>query len=281
MIANYAYPIVFQLTSPFANLAFNNPLGNGGVYLLDNSGCSIGPTTRSTSDNIPQADGAILHHRFLTGTQMTLAIQLWEEDREKPACDDLLQEMQDDLLGAFRSLLNAGDNEGRISWDVYNGGGDRMLDDLRLLVYPTVAINTDGITVVTVTVDTKYPYAEDLTQISTNVTGTTPITNGGNADFWPVWKVNGPFSAFVLLNNTTGLQIEYDASQPGAASVGGGDYAEIDTFGGTIFLNGSGADLSAGIVELNSDDFPLIPGANSITLSTAPSADCLYQAAWA
>lgn len=282
MIANFAYPIVFDLTSPYANLSFNQQIVGSGIYLLRNSGCSVGPSTRTTRNNIPQADGSIPHHAFLTGTEMVLAIQLWEEQGDtKPACDDMLQEMLDNLLGALRSLLNAGDNEGRISWDVYGGGGDRMLDDLRLLVYPTVALNDDGVTEVTVTVDTQYPYAEDLNQVETNVSGTTVVTNGGNADFWPVWKVNGAFAAFTLVNNTTGLQIEYDSAQPGASAVGGGDYAEIDTFGGTIFLNGNGADLSAGIVALNSDDFPLVPGPNSITLTGAASADVLVNAAWA
>ena len=286
MIANFSYPIVFQLTSPFMNLAFNQQIVNSGIYLLRNSGCSIGLTTRSTTDNIPQADGSILHHRFLTGTQMTLAIQMWEEPGDnRPACDTILQEMLDDLLGSFRSLLNAGDNEGRISWDVYGGGGDRMLDDLRLLTYPTVSLDDSGVTEVTVTIDTQYPYALDLTQVVTNVTGTTPVTNAGNADFWPVWQVNasgGSITTFTLLNVTTGLQIQYDSSQPGASAITAGNYAEIDTFKGTIFLNGSGADLSAGIVELNSDDFPLVPGVNSITLTGAnANADVLVNNAWA
>lgn len=279
MIADWTVP--FDITSPYGPMTLNE-ISALGCYRLRAPGCKIALPLRQTTSFIPQADGAIPHRRFLGGVSMLLPIQMWADDSENgpPACDDQLQDMLDYCQGVFRSLLNAGDNEGRIAW-LPSGQAERMLDDVRLFVYPIPSyVEGTLIVEVGVTIDTKYPYAEDLTQTETNVSGTTVLTNGGNADFWPVWKVNGPFSTFTLLNNTTGEQIEYDAGQPGAASVAGGHYAEIDTFGGTIFLDGNSTDLSAGIVELNSDDFPLIPGANSITLTGAPSADALYQAAW-
>lgn len=286
MIADWSVP--FVLTTPYANLEFNVEMPGLGLYLLRQDGCSTGISVRQTTDNIPQADGSIPHHRFLTGVQIVLAIQLWA-DADSIACDEQLQTMLDTLKGAFRSLLNAGDNEGRIAWEPVGGSSAdstyRMLDDIRLLVYADpkpISLETEWVWEVGVTIDTRYPYAEDLTQIQDTVTTTATLTNLGNADFWPVWKVNGPFDTFTLLNEDTGLQIVYDSSLPGAVSVAGGDYAEIDTFQGTIFLNGSGADLSAGIDALNTDDFPLIPGDNLISLTgDPPDADCLYQAAWA
>lgn len=251
-----------------------------GLYLLDQSVCAVNVDTRVTKSNVPQANGSILPARFLTGASMVLKIQMWE-DEDTPACDELLRLMLDELSGAFVSLLNAGDNEGRIEW-VTPGANTRMLDDIRLFTYPSsLQFDDNTIPFITVAVDTQYPYAEDLSQSSPTVSGSFSITNGGNTDFWPVWKINGPFSAFTLENTSRGQQIEYDDTLPDAVPVAGGDYAEINTFTGTIFLNGSGADLSAGIVELNTDEFALGPNAENLVLTGAPDAVLLHQAAWA
>jgi hypothetical protein len=228
-VPNWSAPTQFDLTNPYnTSMSFNVQTADG-IYLLDQSQCSFDITVRSTTDNIPQADGYIPHHRFLTGVQMPLAIWLMETP-ESPACDELLVTMLDNVSGAFRSLLNAGDNEGRLAWEVA-GQNERMLDDIRLLVYPTFEMDTKG--VVTVTIDSRYPYAQDLTQTRTGIEDgdTATLTNSGSADYLPVFQVNrlngvtgsGSVPSFTIENITTGIQLEYNDGLPGAIAITGAD----------------------------------------------------------
>ncbi len=283
-------PQQFDLTNPYSGtLTFNVPTAEGYLFSLDQDACSFNIVVRSTKDNVPQADGSILHHRFLTGVEMVLTVKLWTED-EKPACDADLANMLDLLSGSFRSLLNAGDNEGRLAWEI-EGGSERMLDDARLLVYPLFT-NQGGLNpVVTVTIDSRYPYAEDLNQTLTPCADGVPVTltNTGTADFFPVFQVNrlngstsaSAVNAFTIDNLTTGEQFNYSDALPGADPISaGGHYAEIDTFGNTIFLDGNGANLKAGVDELTSEYFPLVTGANQILISGCDM-DVLWQNAWA
>lgn len=271
-------PAEFVLTNPYmGTLVFNTPYPDGRVFRLDGAGCSFDITVRSTKANVPQSDGSILHHRFLTGAEMGLSVQLWDENTGLPACDAVLATMLDQLSGAFRSLLNAGDNEGRLAWAVA-GGQERMLDDVRLLVYPayTNPVGTQG--VVTARIDSQYPYAQDLGQTTTHIAdgGTVVINNTGSAAYFPVFKVSkaGGTSSFFLYNDTTGEHIFYSGT-----TIPNGSYAEIDTFRNTIFMNGSGADLLDS-VDVTVTLFPnLIPGNNSIRIVDA-DVDVLWAPAY-
>lgn len=256
-------------TLPF-NTDTTGTFGFSGYYMLNEQGCALRNTVRSTKEFIPQADGAILHRRFVGGMEMDLAIQLWETPSQ-PACNDLGQLMLDELMGYLINLLNAGDNQGRISWTP-DGQQARMLDDLRLLSYPAESHNT-GIMEVTVTLDTVYPYAADLNQLSAGIPDV--ISVDGNRPTYPVWQITG--SSWTLTNDDTGQQIQFDDSLPGCPDVGGG-YVEIDTLRNTAFLNGSGANMSPGIVMENSDFFMLSPGDNSIS---GASGTYLVNSAWA
>lgn len=290
MIPIWTPPVDFILTNPYSTslstfLYLNTQLTDR-LYLLDKSACTITPTVRQTTNDIPQANGSILHHRFLTGVQVQLKIDLWQT-KAKPACDDLLADMVDELMGAFASLLNAGDNEGRLAWEV-PGKNERILDDVRLLVYPTLVVN-EIFSSVTVTIDTKYPYAQDLTQIRTPIDdgSTVTISNTGTSEYFPVFQVNklndviqGGTAAFTIDNAANGKQFAWDASQPGGSAIGGADYGEIDCFGNTMYLNGNGANLTPGIVMLSSEYFPLEIGDNDITINGAAT-DVLWAPAWA
>jgi hypothetical protein len=268
------WSVPFSLTSAQYSptpLAFNTPVSfasGTGTYFLRADGCSLANQVRQTKDFVPQADGAILHRRFVAGMEMTLAIQMWESDSQV-ACDTLLQEMTDALMGYLYGLLNAGDNEGRISW-VPEGGSSatstsRMLDDIRLLTYPAESNQTAAYEVA-FTVDCAKPYAEDLTQLAPVVGGA--VVNNGNRPTYPVWQITA--SAFTLTNTTTGDSFSFDDSLPGCPNVGAG-YVEIDTFRNSVTIVTAGPTLSngaAGVVMTTSDFFLLVPGTNTITLSS-------------
>jgi len=306
-VPNWSAPTQFDLTNPFNGMMSFNVQTSDGLYLLDQSGCSFNINVRSTTDNVPQADGSILHHRFLTGTTVALTIQLWDEWTQqpdgqwegkpdgKPACNALLAEMLDNLSGALRSLKNAGDNEGRLAWEI-EGGNERMLDDVRLLVYPTFQMDTLG--VVTVTLDSQFPYAQDLDQTRTPCEDGVPVTltNTGSAEYYPVFLVNmlndviNPLSVHDFVITVTHLvgtmpetiaQFVYSDAFPGADPISaGGHYAEINTFLNTIFLDGDGANLKAGVDELNSE-YPLFPTGTFEVEIEGADCDILWAPAYA
>lgn len=280
-------PTEFVLTNPYSTYLSINTQQSDRLYLLDEKGCDFKIGVRSTKDNVPQSDGSILHHRFLTGVEMELAIQCWERP-EFPASGALLVEMLDDVSGAFRSLLNAGDNAGRLSWEI-DGGPTRMLDDIRLLVYPAMR-TADGLAVVKVTIDTEYPYAQNLTEVRTECSDGVPeaVVNTGSADYFPVFLVNklgnvpsgGSVSDFTITNTSTGQQFVYSDSLPGAIPIpAGGHWAEINTFRNTIYLDGDSSDLKAGVDELNSEYFVLQVGTNNIVIDGCDM-DILWAPAW-
>lgn len=274
-VANWASPYQFDLTNPYNGTMSFNVQTASGLYLLDQSKCKFRVGVRSTKSNVPQSNGSILHTRFLSGAEMDLSIQLWEEN-DKIACDTVLQNMLDDLSGALLSLLNAGDNEGRLAWEVA-GGNERMLDDIRLLVYPDAEVLDSGLTVVTCTIDSKYAYAEDLTQQLTTITsgGSQVLTNTGTSETFPVYKVKGTFSSFTLTNTTTGESLVYSGT-----TITSPDYVEFDSFNNTAFLNGNSTDELPSL-DITSSLFPVLgTGANTVTI-TGADVDVLWNPSWA
>jgi hypothetical protein len=298
-LADWTVP--FSLTSAVYSatpLAFNTPVvfpSGTGTYFLRSDGCSLDNQVRQTKDFVPQADGSILHRRFVAGMEMSLAIQMWE-GTDNVACDSLLQEMLDDLMGYLYGLLNAGDNEGRISW-VPEGGSSatstsRMLDDIRLLSYPKESQQSAAYEV-TVTIDCALPYSEDLTQLAPSIAGGGgTVINNGNRPTYPVWQVyngSGANLAFTLTNTTTGDSFSFDDSLPGCANIASGEYVEIDTFRNSVTKVAAGPTLSnvaAGVVMTTSDFFSIPPGSNTITLvattgSIGGASQALINAAFA
>jgi hypothetical protein len=294
-LADWTVPMT--LTSPQGTLLLNQYTSVSGsqcYFLLTPQDCKVGPTLgelvtrleriRATKDNVPQGDGSILHHRFLPGMVMNLAVEFWKTvgGEGEVACDDLLQLMLDELMKHVRALQNAGDNQGRLSWSPA-GQADRMLDDIRMLTYPAEEIlETSAGLQVQFAVDSQWPYMEDLNQTTTNIVAANTITNGGSAPFYPVFHVNGGGTNFQLVSLTDlddqGNPKEIDWT----GSIGGGHYIEIDTFRNTMFEDGSGADVLGGLDFTTSDFWTLLPGMNDITLSgDFASVDVLWQNAWA
>jgi hypothetical protein len=264
------FSVPMTLTSPYGSLLLNQQTAEG-IYLLDPGACSFDIEVRSTKDHIPQGDGDILHHRFLTGTEVPLSIQLWETP-DQVACDDLLVTMIDALTLHTRGLLNAVDNDGRLAWTVA-GGNNRILDNLRMLVYPKQTLQ-DAVTVITCTLDSEFPYAQDEAESTTNrieAGGTAVLNNTGTAVYYPVFKVDST-GVFTITNVTTGVQLVWNA--PVYAG-----YAEVNCFRETIYENGDEANLKYGVDELNSDYIYLVPGANTITI-TGAGTDILWAPAW-
>lgn len=296
----------WQLISPAGTLNFNADVSLGtvplGHYLLDRTKCAAGTALRVTRTDLPQADGELTHRKFRSGYVLELNVQLWSYGKGQPACDGTLREMGDLLDLHLNALMNA---DGRILWQPSswpdNGPvlSQRMVDKVRFLGpsgtgasgFTSVAVEQDpdgpGVSVGFALLS-PVPYAVDFTQIETNIVGGATLFNAGNADFYPVMQVHGPCTSFAITNNSvtdengTVLSLVYDSTLPGAVTIGGGHYAEIDFFRETIFLDGHFADLSAGIDATLSDFFPLVPGNNALTVGayTGSEIDVLWQSAY-
>lgn len=274
-----------------------------GFFFLDGSKCAAGAAQRITRSNIAQADGEITHRKFKSGQVLELTVQLWQ-DIEHPACDGVLREMGD-LLDLY--LTSIENDDGIIQWTPTPFPGDGALYDREFVQLRSlgpsgqgassfVSVNAERdeasvLTTVTFALLSPIPYAIDATQTTTEITDGTTVINTGNADSFPVLKVFGPTDSFAITNESildeqgNPLSIAYDASLPGAVSLGMGDYAEIDFFRNTIYLNGNeAASLKAGINVMLTDFWPLIPGENLFGVSGGYAGDLiqmLWQSAWA
>lgn len=262
----------FELQTDAGNLTlFDGSAADGFVPIPDQ--CDVGADLRVNTENIPQADGSLFHRRYRRGMVMRFTAQVM--DGGAVAQGSARAAAIDELRLHLNALQNG---DGRIVWAV-PGGADRMLDRIRLL--ERLSYGGGLLKQVSFMVESPFPYAlTEAEQTIATITTTGTITNAGNADTYPVWKVNGASTAFTLENTTTGLKIEYDSTLPGASAIASGHYVEIDTFRNTAYLDGDVANRKAGIDLLLTDFFPLVPGENDIEI-TGATVDALVNDAWA
>ncbi len=285
----------------YFNLDFDTDFSEGLRFQLVPLKCNANLPVRVTNDDIPQGDGAIPHRRWRSGFTVHLAVELLkripgggDEDLEA-ACDEDLVYMLD-LLGLhinsmIRTGLVSGYPNARLFFTPSGAGplGDRMFDRCQLNTGGSVSLSEGSIgPQVEWDMDTAFPYYIEATETQTMLsdTGVQIITNNGNTDYFPVIKVYGPTSGFVLLNDSVTdpqgnpLVLYYNSSLPGAAAIGGGAYVEINMFGGTAFKNGNEDNLLAGIDMRYTSFWPLVPGDNLVA-SIDATALVLSNGAWA
>lgn len=285
------WTVGFRLESEAGTLLLNQETPGLGWFILNDRKCSTGVPVRVTSDDVPQGHGRIRHARWWAAYEAHLAIQMWETP-EQPACDEVLQQMGDELARHINALMiqRTAGLGARLFWlpTGYLVGStpmERMMRDVQLSSGRTFSAEDNE---VEFDIDCELPYAMDSEETVTALSDGVPvtITNPGSTDFLPVFRIDGATSAFTLENASVldpagnPLQVVYDDTLPGAVAIGGGDYLEIDFFRNTAYLNGSGADRISGIDIRVSDFFPIVPGPNSITL-TGASGTAHTNGAWA
>lgn len=307
MILEFENP--WQLQTPQGTLEFNKQItvapGLKGAFILNPARCQGGTARRITRTNIAQASGEITHRKFKQGYVVELNAELYEEyPGENPACDVLLRAMGDLLSLHLEAVEN---NNGRLVWtpSANPAVNDRMLVGARALgpsgieggSFVAVAVEREGsgtIVAVTFAFLSDRPYAIDAPQTTTALADGVPatLTNTGTSGYHPVFKVNGPTSAFTITNNSlldeqgNPLQIVYDSTLPGALAIAGGHYAEIDTFRDTVYLDGNSSNLKPGIDVLETD-FTAVDGSGFLAVGAnileivGATCDVLWQAAFA
>lgn len=249
---------------------------SGDRYLCVRDGCEASRTLRVVSDPVPQGDGEIFHRRFTDGTQIDLTFQLWQDDA--PACGAAVRVMYETLAQHLSAILNEG---GRYLWLPTDYSDQRMMDEARWLSPIVQTYAEGGIVQVAFSIDSPFPYFIDSLQETIPMLDGVPliVTNDGNASYYPVFLVQGPATDFTIENADNGLQIVYDSGRPGALALGSGDYAEIDCYRNTIYLNGIGANLKPGIDPEQTDYFTIDPDVNNLEI-TGADADLLFNNAW-
>jgi hypothetical protein len=294
-MANVEWAVEHELTSDYGSLFFNRVDGSTGrVYRIQPDGYKMIPSLRVTQDNLSQADGSVLHPRWTSGltTVMTVALNVQINPDQgpdyEPACEQDLREMMDDLILHLNAIRHTHDDNQRLYWTPSGLGDQQLLQNIELLAIWDPTTDLGGLeTLVTFAIESPFPYCINSTQHSTDLADGVPttLTNMGNAAFSPVIKVDGGTANWTITNaddldpDGVPFTVVYDASRPDAEPIPG-SYGEIDFFQGTIYNNGSGADLIAGIDPATTDFWHLNPGDNEITISGA-TATILWNDAWA
>lgn len=285
---NIEFDIPMSIISPFLpdGLLINQLVPSGEsdtsyYFLVRPSGYQIVPGKfRSVIDSISQADGVSMQAPYIDGLVATMTVEYWESVSNSIknlalACAQTAREMDQLLLGVLNSLrvwTTDPNTMQRYEWTPTGAGSDRLLTNVLLTAWPTLALQDPPPGVQrTFSLGTPFPYAIDITEIDTVITdgGTAAITNAGNAAQSPVMRVAGPTTVFLITDEDSGQTVSYDGTRPGAVAIGSGHYAEIDFFQGSIFLDGDGADLVAGLDPTVTDLFLLEPGTNNIGVSGA------------
>lgn len=290
------WSIPFTLKTPKGTLKFNTGQGGSGVnandlYLFDEAKCHAGlASLRTQNDDSPQSDGAIFHRSFKSYYVASLDVELWlgAPGSADPACEADRVRMLDNLMLHVNALvdpeladLEAGNCQ--FKWDPSGAIPARMMNQVRLLTWPQETLETPLMTLA-FELESPFPYTMDVAETVTVIDASETVTNLGTTDFFPVFKVHGPVSQFSIQNATDLMFIDYDAALPGAVAIAGGHYAEIDTFHNTIFLDGNGANLMAGLDVATSDFWQLVVGANSLSYTSdnvLSSCEMLWNNAWA
>ena len=280
MSAILEWTVPFTIQSSRGTLTLNDDANVLGTYLIQQEGCEALRDLRVVVDPIPQADGQINHQRFTTGYEVQLLVSLWENGREKPACDEQARVMAEELMLHLNTMLN---DDGRLFWTPTGLGDQRLLDSARLASIGPWTLAQPGIPQITFRLDSPFPYVYDFTQVTTSLIDGVPqvVNNLGNVDFYPVAKVYGSTTLFTLRNDTLNQELIYDDSLPGAPTIGPGDYMEFDFFRNTAFLNGTGADGKPGIYMELSDFWPIQGGTSNTLDITGADADILWNHSYA
>lgn len=275
---NLEWDCPHELLSPAGAVNFNTiyagtsgPVPNC-IYLLQPDAYKIVPLIRVTADNISQQDGSVLHPRFISGQQATLKVMygIFPDGvgpEMEPACGADLRLMHEFLMVNIQSLLRVTDgvdpNTGqRLIWTPTGAGDTRILQAIQTLTWPDPSRDGQE-TFIEFEVESPFPYAINGTPTPLSLSSgvNTLIPNNGDAPFYPVWEVASGVTTFTITNNDdTSQMITYNG-----ASIGG-TAAEIITFDGTIFQDGSGADLSAGLDPTATDFFPIAPGGTNVQI---------------
>lgn len=288
-MANLEWEIPHQLTSIYGALNINVPdPDTGRVYRIQPDSYKMIPSLRVTQDNISQEDGSVLHPRWKSGmtTVMQVALNIMDDPDEggskefKPACGADLREMGEELVLHLNAIRRLAADVQRLYWTPTDYGDQRLLQDIMLLAIWDPSYDLGGIeNLISFAVESPFPYAIDFTQESIEIVNdaTVAVTNAGNSPFSPVMQVTGPGGGattdFQILTDGdpdpdgNARRVVYDSTRPGGVAIPAGHYAEIDFFQGTIFKDGSGADLIAGINPEQTDFFHLNPGVNNIQAS--------------
>lgn len=273
-----------QIISPRGVVSLNDMgLGSSGLWwkVLPDS-YKIVPTLRFVQDNVSQQDGSVLHPRFLSGQVATFKVEYrvaTSAPEYNGACDEDLLEMSEQMILVCNSLRSNGPTPAtnqRFTWEAADSTS-RGLIRVMLLGWPD-PVWTDPAWVVTVALETPFPYAIDLNQIDTPINdsgGPALVPNDGNMEFWPVIEVGPNGGFFTITNEDSGEVVVYNG-----AAIGGGDHLELDFFTGTAYLNGDSTDEIDGIDPTSTDWFTIKPDGGTNVSIVGADADVLSNNAW-
>ncbi len=298
MSVNLEWDVVQEIVTPLGTVPLNDPMapssdGMSWLFLTAIDAYSIVPAKfRPVSDSFSQADGSSIQPPWIDGMVATLEIQYQvcpNGDRASAtfACGEDLRLMDEFLMGCLNSLrtLPSDVTTQQYRWRPTGASVDRLLNGVMLGAWPAPDFSKGPPEVrTTVVLASPYPYAVDdeITTYSIADGSSVEVWNHGNCPTLPVIRAHGSTSAFVLEDLDSGFLLSYDSSRPGASTIAGGHYAEIDFFAGSVEKDGLPAEadnLIAGLDPASTNLFSLPPGATTLAASGATTG-VYVQNAW-
>lgn len=127
----------------------------------------------------------------------------------------------------------------------------------------------------------SYDHTFDTVYAGGGVIGETTVVNDGNADAYPLIRIYGPCTEPKVLNETSGLTLNFVG-----LTINAGDFLEVDTRAKTVFYNGTPTDSRYNKFDFAvSEWWALSPGTSLIRFNPATSsppsnAEINWRDAW-
>lgn len=264
-----------MITTSAGDLCFNdydNP--EGYLHLLDVEGTDFAPI-RAVTEQTPQRDGAIMFQSFLDARFPLLRGMIVAPTIEARV------ELERILRVHARALLN---EEGILTWQPTNGvpvqlrvrlnqqliiSGGRFHKEFQ---FGLIATNPNVLSQVESDLTTAeleppvdswgFPFSFPFSFGAESAGGDLVVVTTGDLETFPRILIYGPAAAPIIRNLTTGRSLSFVG-----LSLAAGDFAEVDCWDETVYLNSNEGFSLLGAVDIaNSDFWQLAPGLNLIQL---------------
>ncbi len=257
------------------SLVFNDPTTGNGLY-LDEPITGLGlPPVRTSSGNYSGRDGGYVGAQFYGSRLISLPGRIFanttaQYEASRMAVEAALAQATVTMLittnAGAQYLVNAYFDS--LDLPITRAAQNTTFQITLIAPDPTVYDNsTGGGNSVTLTRSTgggiTWPITWPITW--SGGAGATTVTNTGNVTIYPQITLNNVMSSPIITNTTTGQFFSLPSFTTST-----GDVLVIDMLNRSVLLNGGSV---LGFAATTSTWWPLIPGSNTISLTTGSSGD--------
>lgn len=243
--------VSYMLTGPTGIVAvFNDQSSGNYVGMITELTGFDSPEIRESADDLVQMDGGI-HGNFYYGRRPVVMNGILLNPASATARNARMEK-----LTQASDALRA---DAVLDWTP-SGGARRKLSLRRQQPLRFIGAWQKEFQLAMVAADPRiYSYASSTLEKLTSAGGNVAPTNAGTTPTWPIFTITGPINSPIITNTVTGEDLRF------TNNLSAGNTMIIDTLNHTVI---SGVTNLYGSVNFTlSEWFPMLPGANSFTLS--------------